>query len=60
MKYRLFSYLILLNSHMIYKVNSDRPSYEELCQFVNTLDKNKDGVIDFKEFLEGYEKFERL
>ena len=45
---------------MIYKVNSDRPSYEELCQFVNTLDKNKDGVIDFKEFLEGYEKFERL
>ena len=46
--------------NMIYKVNSDRPSYEELCQFVNTLDKNKDGVIDFKEFLEGYEKFERL
>ena len=45
---------------MIYKANSDRPSYEELCQFVRTLDTNKDGVIDLNEFIEGYEKFERL
>ena len=45
---------------MIYKANSDRPSYEELCQFVKSLDKNKDGVIDLNEFIDGYEKFERL
>ena len=51
---------IKLFCDMIYKANSDRPSYEELCQFVKTLDKNKDGVIDLNEFIEGYEKFERL
>ena len=51
---------IKLFCDMIYKANSDRPSYEELCQFVRTLDKNKDGVIDLNEFIEGYEKFERL
>ena len=51
---------IKLFCDMIYKANSDRPSYEELCQFVKTLDKNKDGVIDLDEFIDGYEKFERL
>ena len=51
---------IKLFCDMIYKANSDRPSYEELCQFVKTLDKNNDGVIDLDEFIDGYEKFERL
>lgn len=51
---------IKLFCDMIYQVNAGRPSYEEVGAFVKTLDKNNDGVIDFKEFIEGYEKFERL
>ena len=45
---------------MIYQINSERPSYEEVYKFVQELDKNGDGVIDCKEFIEGYDKFQKL
>ena len=43
----------------MYEINGDRPSYEEVQKLVQQLDVNGDGVVDCKEFMDGYAKFEQ-
>ena len=44
---------------MLYGIDKLLPSYEEVSKLVKELDVNGDGVIDCKEFMEGYSRFEK-
>merc|ERR1712066_1175792 len=43
---------------MVYEINENRPSSEDIQKLIQKLDANGDGQIDCQEFMKGYTEFE--
>ena len=46
--------------NMVYEINENRPSSEDIQKLIQKLDANGDGQIDCQEFMKGYTEFEKL